>query len=125
MVRPVPGLLVRPQPQGNATLTEADQLGFMRRQVLTSGNIRGSRFVDLLPGGLNDRSPPVPEHAPLQPAPRPAPGPGVLRQRDLPYAEASLFGSYAEASATPRRRRPCGQYRQPLTSIAAAPWRAL
>ena len=42
-VRPLPGLLVRPQPQGHADARpQADQIDFLRRQVLTSRNVRGS-----------------------------------------------------------------------------------
>jgi fatty acid desaturase len=35
------------------TLTEADQLDFLRRQVLTSRNVRGGWLVDWVLGGLN------------------------------------------------------------------------
>jgi fatty acid desaturase len=35
------------------TLTEAEGLDFLRTQVLTSRNVRGSRLVDFLLGGLN------------------------------------------------------------------------
>jgi hypothetical protein len=89
-----------PNHKGMPTLTEADQLDFMRRQVLTSGNVRGSRFVDLLLGASTiDHhlfpNMPRPNLRHAQPLVR-----EFCRQHDLPYAEATLFGSYAEASAT-------------------------
>jgi len=93
------GCSFAPNHKGMPTLTEADQLDFMRRQVLTSRNVRGSRFVDFLLGGLNYQiehhlfpNMPRPNLRHAQPLVR-----EFCRQHDLPYAEASLFGSYAEA----------------------------
>ncbi|WP_217638111.1 hypothetical protein [Geodermatophilus poikilotrophus] len=34
-------------------LTPEEERDYLRRQVLTSRNVRGGRFVDLLLGGLN------------------------------------------------------------------------
>ena len=93
------GCSFAPNHKGMPTLTEADQLDFLRRQVLTSRNVRGSRVVDLLLGGLNYQI----EHHLFPTMPRPNlrhAQPLVrefCRQHELPYAEASLFGSYAEA----------------------------
>ena len=93
------GCSFAPNHKGMPTLTEADQLDFLRRQVLTSRNVRGSRFVDFLLGGLNYQI----EHHLFPNMPRPNlrhAQPLVkefCRRHDLPYAEASLFGSYAEA----------------------------
>jgi fatty acid desaturase len=81
------------------TLTQADQVDFLRRQVLTSRNVRGSRFVDFLLGGLNYQI----EHHLFPNMPRPnlrRAQPLVrefCRHHGLLYAEASLVGSYAEA----------------------------
>src|ERR671911_2215581 len=93
------GCSFAPNHKGMPTLTEADQLDFLRRQVLTSRNVRGSRFVDFLLGGLNYQiehhlfpNMPRPNLRHAQPLVR-----EFCRQHDLPYAEASLFGSYAEA----------------------------
>jgi fatty acid desaturase len=93
------GCSFAPNHKGMPTLTEADQLDFMRRQVLTSRNVRGSRFVDFLLGGLNYQiehhlfpNMPRPNLRHAQPLVR-----AFCRKHDLPYAEASLFGSYAEA----------------------------
>jgi fatty acid desaturase len=93
------GCSFAPNHKGMPTLTEADQLDFLRRQVLTSRNVRGSRVVDFLLGGLNYQI----EHHLFPNMPRPNlrhAQPLVkafCRQHELPYAEASLFGSYAEA----------------------------
>jgi fatty acid desaturase len=81
------------------TLTDADQLDFARRQVLTSRNVAGSRLVDLVLGGLNYQiehhlfpNMPRPNLRHAQPLVR-----AFCRQHGLAYAEASLFGSYAQA----------------------------
>ena len=47
------GCSFAPNHKGMPTLTEADALDFMRRQVLTSRNVAGSRLVDFVLGGLN------------------------------------------------------------------------
>jgi fatty acid desaturase len=93
------GCSFAPNHKGMPTLSEADELDFLRRQVLTSRNVRGSRFVDFLLGGLNyqiehhlfpNMARPNLRHA--QPLVR-----EFCRQHDLPYTEATLFGSYTEA----------------------------
>jgi fatty acid desaturase len=93
------GCAFAPNHKGMPTLTQADQLDFLRRQVLTSRNVRGSRLVDFLLGGLNYQI----EHHLFPTMPRPnlrRAQPLVrdfCRQHDLPYTEASLVGSYAQA----------------------------
>ncbi|MCG5438116.1 fatty acid desaturase family protein [Micromonospora foliorum] len=42
-----------PNHKGMPILTEADNLDYLRRQVLTSRNVRGGPFLDALLGGLN------------------------------------------------------------------------
>src|SRR5918999_4628724 len=93
------GCSFAPNHKGMPTLTQADELDFVRRQVLTSRNVRGSRFIDFLLGGLNYQiehhlfpNMPRPNLRHAQPLVR-----EFCRQHDLPYAEASLLGSYAEA----------------------------
>ena len=93
------GCSFAPNHKGMPTLTQADQLDFARRQVLTSRNVRGSHFVDFLLGGLNYQiehhlfpNMPRPNLRHAQPLVR-----EFCRQHNLPYTEASLFGSYAEA----------------------------
>ena len=81
------------------TLTAAEELDFVRRQVLTSRNVAGSRLVDWLLGGLNYQ---IEHHLfPNMPRPNLRHAQPLVRtfcqQHDLPYTEASLFGSYAEA----------------------------
>ena len=47
------GCSFAPNHKGMPTLSQADGLDFLRSQVLTSRNVRGSRLVDFLLGGLN------------------------------------------------------------------------
>ena len=93
------GCAFAPNHKGMPTLTEADELDFLRRQVLTSRNVRGSWLVDWLLGGLNYQiehhlfpNMPRPNLRHAQPLVR-----AFCQHHDLPYAEASLVGSYAEA----------------------------
>jgi fatty acid desaturase len=93
------GCAFAPNHKGMPTLTSAEELDFLRRQVLTSRNVRGSRFVDFLLGGLNYQiehhlfpNMPRPNLRHAQPLVR-----AFCRQHDLPYTESTLFGSYAEA----------------------------
>jgi fatty acid desaturase len=93
------GCSFAPNHKGMPTLTSTEELDFLRRQVLTSRNVRGSRVVDFLLGGLNYQiehhlfpNMPRPNLRHAQPLVR-----AFCRQHDLPYAEATLFGSYAEA----------------------------
>jgi fatty acid desaturase len=93
------GCSFAPNHKGMPTLTDADQLDFVRRQVLTSRNVAGSRLVDFLLGGLNYQ---IEHHLfPNMPRPNLRRAQPLIRafcqQHDLPYTEASLFGSYAEA----------------------------
>jgi fatty acid desaturase len=116
------GCSFAPNHKGMPTLTEAEELDFLRRQVLTSRNVRGSRFVDFLLGGLNYQI----EHHLFPNMPRPnlrRAQPLVrefCRQHDLPYTESTLFGSYTEALrhlhavGTPLRPAPAAP-----TSVAA------
>jgi fatty acid desaturase len=93
------GCAFAPNHKGMPTLTAADELDFIRRQVLTSRNVRGSWLVDVVLGGLNYQI----EHHLFPNMPRPnlrAAQPLIrafCRQHDLAYAEASLVGSYAQA----------------------------
>jgi fatty acid desaturase len=93
------GCSFAPNHKGMPTLTEADQLDFVRRQVLTSRNVRGSRFVDWLLGGLNYQ---IEHHLfPNMPRPNLRRAQPLVRafcdQHGLAYVEASLYGSYAQA----------------------------
>jgi fatty acid desaturase len=93
------GCSFAPNHKGMPTLTDADQLDFLRRQVLTSRNVRGSRLVDFVLGGLNYQ---IEHHLfPTMPRPNLRRAQPLVRafcaQHDLPYVEAGLFGSYAQA----------------------------
>ena len=93
------GCAFAPNHKGMPTLTQGDQLDFLRRQVLTSRNVAGSRLVDWLLGGLNYQI----EHHLFPTMPRPnlrRAQPLVrdfCRHHDLPYTEATLIGSYTQA----------------------------
>jgi fatty acid desaturase len=92
------GCSFAPNHKGKPTLTEADGLDFLRRQVLTSRNVRGSRFVHFLLGGLNYQI----EHHLFPNMPRPnlryaqPLSVSSAASTTFPYAEATLVGSYAE-----------------------------
>jgi fatty acid desaturase len=47
------GCSFAPNHKGMPPITPAEEQDYLRRQVLTSRNVRGGRFVDLLLGGLN------------------------------------------------------------------------
>jgi fatty acid desaturase len=93
------GCSFAPNHKGMPTLSEAEELDFLRSQVLTSRNVAGSRLVDFLLGGLNYQiehhlfpNMPRPNLRRAQPLVR-----AFCRQHGLPYVEATMFGSYAEA----------------------------
>ena len=93
------GCSFAPNHKGMPTLTDADQLDFLRTQVLTSRNVAGSRLVDFLLGGLNYQiehhlfpNMPRPNLRHAQPLVR-----AFCQEHDLPYSEATIFGFYAEA----------------------------
>ena len=93
------GCAFAPNHKGMPTLTAADELDFLHRQVLTSRNVAGSRPVDFLLGGLNYQ---IEHHLfPTMPRPNLRRAQPLIRrfchQRQIDYREASLFGSYAEA----------------------------
>jgi fatty acid desaturase len=93
------GCSFAPNHKGMPTLSDAEELDFLRTQVLTSRNVRGSRLVDFLLGGLNYQiehhlfpNMPRPNLRHAQPLVR-----AFCQEHDLPYTEATMFGSYAEA----------------------------
>lgn len=93
------GCSFAPNHKGMAILGADDDLDYLRRQVLTSRNVRGGVFTDLLLGGLNYQI----EHHLFPNMPR-----ASLRQAQrlvrahcadlrIPYCETSLVGSYVAA----------------------------
>jgi fatty acid desaturase len=88
-----------PNHKGMPVLEAGDRTDFLRRQVLTSRNVRGGWLTDAALGGLNYQI----EHHLFPSMPRPS-----LRRaqplvaafcadRGLPYCQTSLLGSYAQA----------------------------
>jgi fatty acid desaturase len=93
------GCAFAPNHKGMPTLTQADELDFLRRQVLTSRNVAGGRLVDWVLGGLNYQ---IEHHLfPTMARPNLRRAQPLIRafchQHGLAYAEASLVGSYAQA----------------------------
>ena len=93
------GCSFAPNHKGMPVVPKNARVDFLRRQVLMSRNIRGSVLVDFAVGGLNYQiehhlfpNMPRPNLRHAQPLVR-----EFCRQHGLPYTEATLFGSYAEA----------------------------
>jgi fatty acid desaturase len=93
------GASFAPNHKGMPILDAADRSDFLRRQVLTSRNVRGGWLTDLALGGLNYQI----EHHLFPSMPRPnlrrsqAMIKEFCQQRGLSYCEASFGGSYAQA----------------------------
>jgi fatty acid desaturase len=93
------GCSFAPNHKGMPVLPANDKTDFLRRQVLTSRNVRGGWLTDFALGGLNYQI----EHHLFPSMPRPS-----LRrsqsliaafcaEHEVPYCEATLLGSYAQA----------------------------
>ncbi|MGY1604396.1 fatty acid desaturase family protein [Geodermatophilus sp. SYSU D00815] len=92
------GCSFAPNHKGMPPLTDAEERDYLRRQVLTSRNVRGGRFVDLLLGGLNYQV----EHHLFPSMPRP----NLRRaqrlvaefcaERGVRYVETGLLDSYRQ-----------------------------
>ncbi|MQA85347.1 MAG: acyl-CoA desaturase [Streptosporangiales bacterium] len=107
------GCAFAPNHKGMPTLTGGDRPDFLRRQVLTSRNVRGGRLVDIALGGLNYQ---IEHHLfPSMPTPNLRRARPIVRaycaQLDVPYYETGLVSSYAQAlrhlhrAGTPLRSR--------------------
>ncbi|MFI9172368.1 fatty acid desaturase family protein [Streptomyces lincolnensis] len=92
------GCSFAPNHKGMPIFAKDDKIDFLRRQVLTSRNIRGNRFTDFALGGLNYQI----EHHLFPSMPRPS-----LRHAQelvrtfcarhrIAYHETGLFSSYAQ-----------------------------
>ena len=91
------GCSFAPGHKGMPMPTAAEQLDPVRRQVLTSRNIRGGRHVDLVLGGLNYQ---IEHHLfPRMPRPNLRRAQPMVREfcdrHGILYTETSLVGSYA------------------------------
>jgi fatty acid desaturase len=93
------GASFAPNHKGMPVLRPEDNHDFLRRQVLTSRNVRGGWFTDLALGGLNYQI----EHHLFPSMPRPSlrSSQPLIRefcqQHGLAYCQTSLIGSYAQA----------------------------
>jgi fatty acid desaturase len=92
------GASFAPNHKGMPILDADDHGDFLRRQVLTSRNVRGGRLVDLALGGLNYQ---IEHHLfPSMPRPNLRHAQPIIRrfcqQHDLTYCETSLIDSYAQ-----------------------------
>jgi fatty acid desaturase len=108
------GCTFAPNHKGMEMFTnDGKQPDFLRRQVLTSRNVRGGQFVDVLLGGLNYQ---VEHHLfPSMPTPNLRRAQPIVRdycaQIGVPYTEAGLVDSYRQAlrhlhaAGAPLRRR--------------------
>jgi len=93
------GCSFAPNHKGMLILQAADRTDFLRRQVLTSRNVHGGWLTDFALGGLNYQ---IEHHLfPSMPRPNLRRSQALIRefclQRDLPYCQRSLAGSYTEA----------------------------
>jgi fatty acid desaturase len=93
------GVSFAPNHKGMPMEDPADHWDFLRRQVITSRNIKGSPFVDFLLGGLNYQiehhlfpSLPRPSLKRVQPLVR-----EFCAELGVPYVECSVVGSYGQA----------------------------
>jgi fatty acid desaturase len=92
------GCSFAPNHKGMPPLTDEEEKDYLRRQVLTSRNVRGGRFTDWLLGGLNYQI----EHHLFPSMPRPnlrRAKPLVERfcaERGVRYAETGLLDSYGQ-----------------------------
>ena len=93
------GCSFAPNHKGMPTVPAGREIDYLRRQVLTSRNVRGGWLTDLLLGGLNYQ---VEHHLfPNMPRPSLRTAQRIVRaycdDRRIAYTETSLFGSYAAA----------------------------
>ncbi|MGI9004833.1 MAG: fatty acid desaturase family protein [Streptosporangiaceae bacterium] len=113
------GCSFAPNHKGMPILGPADQSDFLRRQVLTSRNVRGGWLTDLALGGLNYQI----EHHLFPSMPRPnlrrsqALVKAFCQQQGLPYCQSSLAGSYAQAL---RHLNTAGRAAHPATAASPA-----
>ncbi|GAA3985370.1 acyl-CoA desaturase [Streptomyces marokkonensis] len=93
------GSVFAPNHKGMPMIEEGTRLDFLRRQVLTSRNVRGGALVDVFMGGLNYQI----EHHLFPSMPTPALGRAqVITERycaelGVPYYQTGLIASYGQA----------------------------
>lgn len=92
------GCSFAPNHKGMPALTPAEEKDYLRRQVLTSRNVRGGRFVDTLLGGLNYQ---IEHHLfPSMPRPNLRRAQQIVAEfcaeRGVRYVETGLLDSYRQ-----------------------------
>jgi fatty acid desaturase len=93
------GCTFAPNHKGMPVLADDSDLGFVRRQVITSRNLTGGRVIAFLFGGLNYQI----EHHLFPAMPRPNLGRArsiiqvFCSDHEIAYHESSVFGSYRQA----------------------------
>jgi fatty acid desaturase len=90
------GASFAPNHKGMPVLTGDEELDYVRRQVLTSRNVRGNPVTDFVLGGLNYQ---IEHHLfPNMPRPNLRRAHTLIRrfcaEHDIPFAETGLFTSY-------------------------------
>ena len=95
------GASFAPNHKGMPIIPRGQKVDFLRRQVLTSRNIRGGKFMDVLMGGLNYQ---VEHHLfPNMPRPSLARAAAMVkdycREHSIAYTETSLWRSYGTVVA--------------------------
>ncbi|MGW0481870.1 fatty acid desaturase family protein [Nonomuraea sp. NPDC003214] len=93
------GCTFAPNHKGMPVLTAEDELDFLRKQVLTSRNVRGGHLVNVALGGLNYQ---IEHHLfPSMPAPNLRRARPIVRDYcrslDVSYTEAGLLASWGQA----------------------------
>ncbi|MER5557104.1 acyl-CoA desaturase [Streptomyces sp. NPDC048491] len=96
------GSIFAPNHKGMPILTGKERPDFLRRQVLTSRNVRGGRFTDIALGGLNYQ---IEHHLfPSMPSPHLRRAQAIVRgycqELGVAYLETSLLASYRQALAS-------------------------
>ncbi|HEY3716812.1 MAG TPA: acyl-CoA desaturase [Jatrophihabitantaceae bacterium] len=92
------GASFAPNHKGMPTFSASDKIDYLRRQVLTSRNVRGGRITDFVLGGLNYQ---IEHHLfPSMPRPNLRRAQALIRsychRQGVSYREETLFASYAQ-----------------------------
>jgi fatty acid desaturase len=90
------GMAFAPNHKGMPLVPADVKVDFLRRQVLMSRNVRGSRWLDTAMGGLNYQ---IEHHLfPSMPRPHLRAASGMIaafcREHDVPYTQTGLWQSY-------------------------------
>jgi fatty acid desaturase len=92
------GCAFAPNHKGMPTVTDEEPLDFLRKQVLTSRNVRGGAWTDFALGGLNYQ---IEHHLfPSMPRPNLRHAQVLVREfcirHDITYTQRDLFRSYGD-----------------------------